>query len=105
MFDTLERKIHDIRKQPEQVRVRYMWGAVAISMVFVTIIWLMSIRINFIKIRNDEKSHTVVESFQQQMQDAGMPKDQQQQPGGVSIQDLITQPQTQTPTQRPAPPQ
>ena len=102
MFDALERKIDEIRAQPEHIRVRYMWGAMAISMAFIIVIWLMSIRINFVNMRNDEKSQAVVENFQQQVQDMSTATDQlKQQTDGVSIQDLITTPQEQ-PTSTPS---
>lgn len=35
-------KIEDVRCQPAHVRMRYVWGSVAISMLFVVAIWLFS---------------------------------------------------------------
>jgi predicted PurR-regulated permease PerM len=35
-------KIEEIRKQPEHIRLRYVWGAVAVSMIFIIIIWIFS---------------------------------------------------------------
>jgi hypothetical protein len=40
----ISKKIEEIRRKPERIRLRYIWGLVAISMVFIVIIWLLSIR-------------------------------------------------------------
>lgn len=39
----INKKIEELRKAPEHVRLRYVWIAVAITMFFVVIIWLFSI--------------------------------------------------------------
>jgi len=36
-------KIEEIRQQPEHIRLRWVWGAVAVSMLFVLAIWIFSI--------------------------------------------------------------
>jgi len=36
-------KIEHIRLQPENIRMRYVWGSVAISMFIILIIWIVSI--------------------------------------------------------------
>ncbi len=96
MFETLEKKIHDIRQQPEHVRLRYMWGALAVSMILIIIIWIMSIRINIAALRNNDRSQATIESFQQHMQQNMNEPTQhmQQQDSSVSISDLLSQPDT-----------
>ncbi len=96
MFETLEKKIHDIRQQPEHVRLRYMWGALAVSMILIIIIWIMSIRINIAVLRNNDRSQATIESFQQHMQQNMNEPTQriQQQDSNVSISDLLSQPDT-----------
>lgn len=39
----LSEKIEEIRKKPESVRVKYVWGCVAASMLLVITIWFFSI--------------------------------------------------------------
>lgn len=36
-------KIEQIRKKPEHIRIRYVWGCVAASMVLIVVIWFFSI--------------------------------------------------------------
>jgi hypothetical protein len=43
----LEEKIEAIRRQPDQVRLRWVWGSVIISMLIIFIIWLFSINLMF----------------------------------------------------------
>lgn len=38
----LRDKIEEIRKKPEHIKIRYVWGSVAISMLFIIIIWIFS---------------------------------------------------------------
>lgn len=40
----ISKKIEEIRNKPEHVRMQYVWGAVAISMLFIFIVWLFSIK-------------------------------------------------------------
>ncbi len=37
-------KIEKIRRQPEHVRLRYVWAGVAIVMFFIIIIWIFSLQ-------------------------------------------------------------
>ncbi|NTW27639.1 MAG: hypothetical protein HGA36_04900 [Candidatus Moranbacteria bacterium] len=39
----LSEKIEQIRREPENVRIRYVWGSVAVSMFFIVAIWIFSI--------------------------------------------------------------
>ena len=45
----IQEKIEEIRRKPEHVREKYVWIAVAISMVIIFITWLISVRANFIR--------------------------------------------------------
>jgi len=35
-------KIEEIRNKPEHIKIRYVWGSVAVSMLFIIIIWIFS---------------------------------------------------------------
>lgn len=39
----ISKKIEEIRQKPEHVRIRYVWGSVAVSMVLIIIIWIFSL--------------------------------------------------------------
>ncbi|EKD46402.1 MAG: hypothetical protein ACD_67C00246G0002 [uncultured bacterium] len=39
----ISEKIEDVRNQPESIRMRYVWGSVAISMIVVVSIWIFSL--------------------------------------------------------------
>lgn len=43
----ISEKIEEIRKKPEHIRLRYVWGLVAVSMFFVIIIWIFSLKDSF----------------------------------------------------------
>ena len=40
----LSEKIEQIRQKPEHVRLRYVWFLVALSMTFIFIIWIFSLK-------------------------------------------------------------
>lgn len=40
----IKEKIEEIRQKPEHIRIRYVWALVAICMVFVIIIWVISLK-------------------------------------------------------------
>ena len=42
----LSEKIEEIKRQPEHIRLRYVWFFVAVSMVAVVAIWILSIKAN-----------------------------------------------------------
>ncbi|MEK7494305.1 MAG: hypothetical protein AAB615_00365 [Patescibacteria group bacterium] len=46
-------KIENIRSQPEHIRMRYVWGSLAISMLFILSIWLLSLHESFTIISED----------------------------------------------------
>lgn len=37
-------KINEIINKPEHIRVRYVWGAVAICMLFILVLWIISVK-------------------------------------------------------------
>lgn len=44
MFKALEKKILFIRQQPEEIRMRYLFVCLFVSMFFIIIIWLFSLQ-------------------------------------------------------------
>jgi hypothetical protein len=47
----LNKKIEEIRQQPEHIRLRYVWALVAASMFVVVLIWVFSLGESFKKIQ------------------------------------------------------
>jgi len=45
----INKKIEEIRQKPEHERLRYVWGSVAVCMVFVFLIWILSVRLSIQK--------------------------------------------------------
>ena len=43
----INKKIEEIRKKPEHVRLRYVWGGMFLSMMIIVIVWVFSLRENF----------------------------------------------------------
>ncbi len=43
----IKQKISEINRQPENVRLKYMYIAIFICMILVMTIWIMSVKINF----------------------------------------------------------
>ncbi len=41
----LEEKIEAIRRQPDHIRLRWVWGSVLLSMLLIFIIWIFSINL------------------------------------------------------------
>lgn len=56
----LNKKIEQLRQQPEHVRVRYVWICVVISMFVVLIVWFFSIASMFAEEKNNS-GQTAVE--------------------------------------------
>lgn len=55
MFD-LEEKINEIQSQPENIRMRWVYISVGVCMLFIVLIWIISLRINLTTEPPDEKS-------------------------------------------------
>jgi hypothetical protein len=81
-------KIEAIRRQPEHVRVRYVWMCVAVSMFIILILWFFSIASMFAEEKNnpDQQNTGIVPDMQQQLQTI---KEQ-----APSLQDISNQPLT-----------
>jgi hypothetical protein len=47
MKEFIGRKVEEIRQEPEFVRVRYVWAAVAVVMVLIFSFWVMTLRSGF----------------------------------------------------------
>ncbi len=88
MFDKIEKKVHDIRREPEHIRMRYMWGALALSMSLIIFIWIMSMKTSFLQIQNDPDMHQSLDTLQEQIDTIKVPA--QEEP--VSIDDLLENP-------------
>jgi hypothetical protein len=43
----ISKKIEEIRNKPDHERVRYVWGMVLVSMFFIILLWLVSLKDNF----------------------------------------------------------
>lgn len=43
----INEKIQEIRQKPENERVKYVWGMVTISMFFVIVLWVVSLKDTF----------------------------------------------------------
>ena len=43
----INRKLEEIRQKPEHIRMRYVWGAVAVSMFLIILIWIFSFKNTF----------------------------------------------------------
>lgn len=69
MLAPISEKIEAIRRQPEQIRIRYVWGCVAFSMAAIFILWIFSIASMFAgnKAKTDKTSAVSVESMNEQL--------------------------------------
>lgn len=52
----INKKIEEIREKPEHIRMRYVWGCVIVSMLFIFLIWIFSVKENFSSINFDRGS-------------------------------------------------
>lgn len=65
----LYEKIEEIRRQPEHIRMRYVWLMVTISMIFVLIIWIVSFKTGTDKdalLPDDVTNSEIVNQFNEQ---------------------------------------
>ncbi len=58
MKETINRKIEEIRRKPEHVRVRYVFVFVALSMTLVVLLWIISIQANLSSLNHSEETET-----------------------------------------------
>lgn len=61
------KKIEEIRQQPEDVRMRWVWGSVAICMVIIFAIWIFSISAMFRK-ENSSQQPLDTTAIEEQLQ-------------------------------------
>ena len=66
----ISEKIEEIRRQPEHMRIRYVWGCVAISMFIVLILWIFSIASMFAEEKNSssQTATEIIPSMGEQLQ-------------------------------------
>lgn len=64
----INRKIEEIRQKPEHERLRYVWGSVAVCMVFVLLIWILSVKISLQKTQ-DQSQAQPLSDIGKQLQD------------------------------------
>jgi hypothetical protein len=65
----ISEKIARIRRQPEHVRLRYVWGCVAVSMFIVLAIWIFSISAMFRAQKNTPTQEGGASDIAKQLQD------------------------------------
>lgn len=53
----INKKIEEIRQQPEHIRLRWVWGAVAVSMFFIIIVWIFSLSDSIGKIKSSNNNN------------------------------------------------
>lgn len=92
-------KIEDIRRQPEHIRLRFVWGAVAISMFVIFGIWIFSLGSLFHGDSNSIKQSSAdikagIQDIQQQAPSIKDFTDLQSAPKKAVVIDDSTAPQT-----------
>lgn len=75
----ISKKIEEIRAEPEHIRLRWVWGSVAVSMMIIIAIWIFSIGSLF---RNEERASDSNSQITKQLQELG-----QQAPSLKSLSD------------------
>ena len=63
MFDKIDDKVKEIREQPENIRIRYVWGAVIITMFIIIFIWVISMQINFLQVETDTEAQQSIDEL------------------------------------------
>jgi hypothetical protein len=86
MFDKIEKKVHEIQRQPEHIRLRWVWGSVIVAMIFVLFIWVMSMRISFLDVNTATQPRESISDIQDRFNNITGPMPTEQ---PVSIDDLI----------------
>ncbi len=67
MFDRIDEKVKEIRQQPENIRIRYVWGAVIITMFIVIFIWVISLKINFLQMNTDQETQESIDELKERI--------------------------------------
>lgn len=63
MLGFIERKIEEIRQKPENIRIRYVWGSVAVVMLVVISVWVVNLRESFRKSDMTSETETMREAL------------------------------------------
>ncbi len=87
----INKKIEEIRQQPEHIRLRYIWGLVAISMLFIVTIWVFSLKESAKKLHSEDTSN--LPDISQSLEEIGKIKD-----STPSINDIMENDQNLTNT-------
>ena len=88
MFDKIEKKVEDIREQPEHIRMRYVWLAVGATMFLVIFIWLVSMRTSFLQIHSNSKSQQEIDDIKKRINELN-PNNVTPAENPVSIDELL----------------
>jgi hypothetical protein len=65
----LQDKIKEIQQKPEHIRLRYVWGCVAISMFFIVVLWVFSMTAGRVSSNESGLSESqIMQEFQTQKQ-------------------------------------
>ena len=65
-------KIENVRRQPEHIRMRYVWGSLIVSMLFIVSIWLLSLHESFSSLSKD--TPTAIEQGKEALKGNGQPE-------------------------------
>ena len=86
-LDKIEKKVNAIRQEPLNIRIRYVWGSVAITMFFVLFIWVLSMKMNFLNINSDTQTQESMDELQEKIDTIRGEVTEE----SVSIDDLLEQ--------------
>ena len=73
----IQEKLEEIKRQPEHIRMRYVLASVFISMIFVLVVWIISLKQNFKTIQGNPQVNKVMQdvSFDGTVEDLKKQKD------------------------------
>ncbi len=89
MFDRIDEKVKEIRQQPENIRIRYVWGAVIITMFIVIFIWAISLKINFLQMNTDQETQESIDELKERIDNIN--SDNPINNDSISIDELLKQ--------------
>ncbi|PID51731.1 MAG: hypothetical protein CR954_00305 [Candidatus Moraniibacteriota bacterium] len=90
MFEKIENTIAHVRTQPEHIRMRWVWGSVIAVMIFVIIVWMMSLRVSFLRLETAPQSDTQpLDDIQKQIDEISETMPQQSPNESISIDELL----------------
>lgn len=64
----ISEKIEAIQKKPDHIRIRYVWGCVFVSMVFIFLIWILSVSIAFKEQPANQKQSSELDQFKKSLE-------------------------------------